>query len=490
MRSIETLKLSSPSAQAQPHMLADAAALARPSPLATGLLFLLSDTLSVVAAPVVAYILWTRFNPKVPSFDRFWPTLLFLLAIYWFQDLYPGAGMTPVEELRRIFTGTSVVYLMFAAGIFLTKEGGAYSRGVFAFSGLLSVIFVPFSRAQICRYFSAKPWWGTPVVVLGAGETARALIKELQAKRSIGYKPIACLDDTKHGVCESIPIVGPLSLAPVLARSFRIRHAILAMAHVRREAMLPLLERCSEVFPHVLVIPNLFGIATLWVSARDLNGVLGLELRHNLLVPFNRLAKRVMDLVVAGIALAFVAPLILVSVLLIKLVSPGKAFYFQEREGFGNRTILIPKLRTMYPNADQALETYLNQNASAKHEWDKYCKLKHDPRILPVVGYLLRRTSLDELPQLWNVLKGEMSLVGPRPFPGYHTAKFDTEFRALRRKVVPGLTGLWQISARSEGDIGVQKQLDTYYIRNWSVWLDLYILSRTARAVLFGRGAY
>jgi Undecaprenyl-phosphate galactose phosphotransferase WbaP len=470
--------------------LAGSAVSARPSPLATGLLFWLSDTLSLVAAPVIAHVLWTRFNPLVPSLGSFWPVLVFFWASYWFQDLYPGAGMTPVEELRRIVTGTSLVYLVLATGIFLTKEGGAYSRGVFAFSGLLSVVLVPFSRAQICHLFSGKSWWGTPVVVVGAGETARALIKELQTKRSIGYKPIACLDDTKHGDCESVPIVGPLSLAPALARSFRVRHAILAMAHVRREVMLPLLERCSEIFPHVIVVPNLFGIATLWVSPRDLGGVLGLELKYKLLVPFNHWVKRAMDLIVGGVGLVCMAPLILLSALWIKLVSPGRAFYFQEREGFGDRTIRIPKLRTMYPDAERLLTSYLSQNPSAKHEWDKYCKLKHDPRILPVVGYFLRRTSLDEIPQLWNVLKGEMSLVGPRPFPGYHTSKFDREFRALRRKVVPGLTGLWQISARSDGDIEVQKQLDTYYIRNWSLWLDFYILSRTAQAILSGKGAY
>ena len=136
------------------------------------------------------------------------------------------------------------------------------------------------------------------------------------------------------------------------------------------------------------------------------------------------------------------------------------------------------------------MQDYLLHNPSAREEWRRYCKLKQDPRVLPVVGAFLRRTSLDELPQLWNVLKGEMTLVGPRPFPEYHLQKFPEEFRRLRRSVVPGLTGLWQVSYRSDGDLQVQMELDREYIENWSVWLDLKILAKTAYVVLTGKGAY
>jgi lipopolysaccharide/colanic/teichoic acid biosynthesis glycosyltransferase len=144
----------------------------------------------------------------------------------------------------------------------------------------------------------------------------------------------------------------------------------------------------------------------------------------------------------------------------------------------------------MYPDAEIILQNYLKRNPDAKHEWQQFFKLKNDPRILPGIGLFLRKASLDELPQFWNVLRGEMSLVGPRPFPHYHLECFSSDFRKMRRSVLPGITGLWQVSGRSDGDLTIQENLDSYYIRNWSIWMDLYLLARTVLVVFSGKGAY
>jgi lipopolysaccharide/colanic/teichoic acid biosynthesis glycosyltransferase len=176
--------------------------------------------------------------------------------------------------------------------------------------------------------------------------------------------------------------------------------------------------------------------------------------------------------------------------LLIKLASPGPVFFRQEREGLDGQTFRVWKLRTMHPNADKRLAELLEQDPELREQWLRNAKLPSDPRLIPMVGPLLRRLSLDELPQLWNVIIGEMSLVGPRPFPQYHLALLSPECKKLRTAVRPGLTGLWQVMVRSNGNIEEQERFDTYYIRNWSLWLDIYILARTGTAVLMARGAY
>jgi lipopolysaccharide/colanic/teichoic acid biosynthesis glycosyltransferase len=220
------------------------------------------------------------------------------------------------------------------------------------------------------------------------------------------------------------------------------------------------------------------------------SGILDLNVRKHIPVTSNWITKRILDYAIATALFLVSIPFLAVCAAWIKAVSPGPAFFRQQREGKDGKPITVMKLRTMYPNAELVLLEHLESHPEDKEGWLRCYKLKHDPRVLPVIGAFLRRYSLDELPQLWNVLRGDMSLVGPRPLPSYHLSSFSEAFLQLRRSVMPGVTGLWQVSARSDGDLSVQEREDTYYIRNWSLWLDFYILLRTIKTLVIPNGAY
>jgi lipopolysaccharide/colanic/teichoic acid biosynthesis glycosyltransferase len=247
----------------------------------------------------------------------------------------------------------------------------------------------------------------------------------------------------------------------------------------------------SRRFPVVQLFPDLAGLANLWVKPRALGAYLTLETQHHRFRRSQRLLKRAFDLVV-GIPVAICAlPIILAAAVGVKIASPsGPVFFSQRRDGRRGREIRIWKIRSMVPNAEQRLAEYLAANPAARFEYERVLKLRQDPRIIPGIGRLLRRSSIDELPQLWGVVTGDLSLVGPRVFLKKEVEMYAPEARDLRREVPPGLTGLWQVNYRSTSDLHVREVADSYYVQNWSLWLDIWILLRTVRVVLFGKGAY
>jgi lipopolysaccharide/colanic/teichoic acid biosynthesis glycosyltransferase len=197
--------------------------------------------------------------------------------------------------------------------------------------------------------------------------------------------------------------------------------------------------------------------------------------------------KRIIDYATCVPVSILAIPLMGVLALSIKLADPGPALFVQEREGLNGRTFRFFKFRTMYVDADARLAAFFEQHPEREAEWRSFFKLDNDPRVIPWIGTFLRKSSLDELPNLFNVLRGDMSLVGPRPFPRYHNETFDPAFRALRHSVWPGITGPWQVE---RGGCDVQSTLDTYYVENWSCGLDLKILIRTIPVLLLSRKAH
>jgi len=274
-----------------------------------------------------------------------------------------------------------------------------------------------------------------------------------------------------------------------LAREQVADTAIFAMPHASRSRLVRFVELASRNFRNVIVIPDLAGIITpSAVMARDLAGTFGVEVKYNLLNPWALRAKRMLDLVGVVVGGLLISPLLLTIAALIKLTSPGPVFYAQQRLGSENKHFRCWKFRTMYADADFYLTDLLQNNPKLRSEWERNQKLRSDPRVTPF-GCFLRKTSLDEVPQLWNVLRGEMSLIGPRPIVDAEVPKYSNIYQ-LYQRVKPGISGLWQVSGRNDTGYEERVALDAHYVRNWSVWLDIVILARTVASVIFCRGAF
>lgn len=290
----------------------------------------------------------------------------------------------------------------------------------------------------------------------------------------------------KFAEVDGVPLVGDLSLAPVLASRLKIPYAVLAMPGVDSPKLLQIVERIGGKFTHLLIIPDLFGFATMSVPAKSLGGILGVEVRQQLLLPGPRLAKRIMDVALTAFGTLFVLPFLLVIGALIKLDSKGPVFYTQKRLGKDGTYFSAYKFRTMHGDGEERLKAILDADPALRAEYDIYHKLRVDPRVTRI-GRVLRKFSLDEFPQLLNVINGDMSLVGPRPYIERELAEMNGQEKIILR-APPGMTGMWQVSDRNATSFAQRVQIDVYYVRNWSPWLDIHILAKTFGVVVKGSG--
>ena len=405
--------------------------------------------------------------------------------------LYPGYGLNEAEELRRSFYAVLSAVAAVAVFAWAFRVGDTLPRMqlVIGFLGLL--VLAPVARRLIKGAMKRSGLWGKPVMVIGSKGVGGRVAGLLEREWVLGYEPVAVFDhDPTLKAAPDRPAGGkPLAQTAVLARRRGVETVIFATPNTRREEVAGLVGWAGATFRDVLVIPNLAGITNSAVVSRDLAGTFAVEIKHNLLDPWALRTKRAVDLIATAVGVLLVAPLILVLALLVYLESGGgPAFYKDRRMGRDGELFSCPKFRTMVPDSEEALRLLLERDPRAREEYFKYHKLRDDPRVTRV-GRFMRKTSLDELPQLWSVLKGEMSLVGPRPYQPRESEDIGQAQREILR-VPPGITGPWQVEGRNRATFEDRVQMDAHYVRDWSVWLDLVILARTVGTVVSGRGAY
>jgi Undecaprenyl-phosphate galactose phosphotransferase WbaP len=455
---------------------------------------LAADILVALLICAVAYALQTVWGEgKLSEVARATtlPSIAVWIGLRALLGLYPGYGLDSVERLRRHVYSVCASVAMLAVLAFALQIGDLLSRPVLLLTFLGLLLVTPFTQYLTRRELKRLKLWGRPVIVLSYADTGAESVDLLESEWDLGYRPVGLFDNNltpAGGAYRGTAYADTLAEAMTVGRRRKIDTCIFAMPYTRREQLADMVRTASDGFQHIIILPNLKGVTNSAVVARDLSGTLALEVKQNLLNPWAKRLKRGLDLFGAVVGGLIISPFLLIIAALIKLDSPGPVLFGHRRLGARDKHFLCWKFRTMHEDAERVLNEHLQRHPDLQAEWEKNHKLRDDPRITRI-GRLLRKTSLDELPQLWNVLRGEMSLAGPRPIVDAEVPKYEKDYE-LYRRIRPGMSGFWQVGGRSEVDYSERVAMDAYYVRNWSVWLDVTILFRTVKIVLFGRGAY
>ncbi|MEW6582694.1 MAG: sugar transferase, partial [Actinomycetota bacterium] len=352
---------------------------------------------------------------------------------------------------------------------------------------LLGVIGLPLVRAGVRRRVVPRVGGRERTIIVGAGRVGQNIARKLLRHPELSLEPIGFVDSDPWDLdpdLGDIPVLGPEDSLVTIAALERADRIILTFSRANPEQLIELMRWSDLHRIHVTIVPNYFEVLTSQVEVDDLNGIPVLDLRPARLSRAALATKRATDLVLTILALPLLVPTFLAIALAVKLDSRGPVFFRQPRTGRAGRRFLIYKFRTMVPDAELQRDTLLNRNEVT----GPLFKIKDDPRVTRV-GRFLRRTSLDELPQLINVLKGEMSLVGPRPFVVYEDEHI-TGWARRRLDLTPGITGLWQVMGRNDMPFDEMVKLDHLYATRWSLLWDINILLKTIPSVLRRRGAY
>ncbi len=415
--------------------------------------------------------------------------VMILMLLFYLRGLYPGVGIHYVDELRYIVSDTALAYLGVIGFTFVLQTGLVYSRLILIFAAVLSMGLIPLNRYLIRRPLIFWRLWGEPALIIGDSHKARSMQDYFMVNLQLGIRPVAVVDNENPMVTNGnfICPAQPFCSIKLLARQLSIRTALVIIDDI--EDVHQLANKYHPIFHRVIFIKDQkdnYALASL--QTLDFINVIGLQVRNDLLSGTSQAFKRLIDVIGSLLGILVLAPLMGLIAIVIKCDSPGPVFYRQLRMGKNGKVFQMFKFRSMHYNSTQIFNAAMRTDLKLQQEWKKYQKLINDPRITRV-GRIMRKFSIDELPQLWNVLVGEMSMVGPRPFMP-DQRKLYGEYIKNYYSVVPGMTGLWQVSGRNETTFAERVVLDIEYIQRWSLWLDIYILFKTIKIIIFTRNGH
>lgn len=439
------------------------------------------------------------FSGSLPEFifsyeyflSFFWMPIIYVIFIAY-ENLYT-TNLPFWDETRKIIMSVTISFLIITAIITFGNMNVRFSRTVLFGTWFFSMFVLPVFRLLGKKCLSKLEIWKERVLILGAGNAGRLVAEGLSREKHMGYEVIGFLDDDeqKKGLfLAGKKIFGEVKHLPRFVNDLDIKTVILAMPSLPPEKISSLTAWIQSYAINTVVIPDIKGVALLNTDLLHLfyEEIFLMNIKNNLKSPFNRFVKRIFDIFLSILLLPLLLPLIGIVGILIKLETPGPAIYLHQRIGKNGKIFSCFKFRTMHKDAEELLKDILQSNENMRKEWEETWKLKDDPRVTKI-GKFLRKTSLDELPQIFNVLKGDMSFIGPRPYL-LREKKYINESLPIITSINPGITGLWQVSGRSNIGYKYRIKLDTWYVMNWSLWLDIVILFKTLKVVIRGEGAF
>ena len=457
------------------------------SSFTSGIALMVSDCLMVMLSIGTSFFIinlinhsWINFR----SFVEYWIYLPPTLVVFYAAGLYPGISLPPADEVKKFSICSFFIFVGIALSITVEDADEKLPLVVALILAVpIALVLLPSGREFARHVLSKSKLYGVPAIIFTNGNSADFIIDRLLKRPDLGYKPALIIkeDASQPSSYCGIPVFPPTNEIKKIVSDTRIKVAIIC--NWRSDPA-----EITNAFRYSISIPKPQDINSISTNIRDFGGILVYSSTNNLTKKFSLFIKRSVDLLILLVSSPFVLPLVLVVSLLIKLSGPGPVFYGHKRIGKNGKEFKCWKFRSMVVDADKQLEKILAENPEMRAEWEKDRKFTNDPRVTKI-GKFLRKTSIDEIPQFFNILTGEMSFIGPRPVTRPELAKYGSKADFIL-SVQPGLSGMWQISGRSDTGYEERITLDSYYIQNWSIWLDIWIIIKTIYVVLNGKGAY
>ena len=422
---------------------------------------------------------------------------LLFVAVVWFGFEGHYSKRSPYyDKIRLIIKICFVMALADAAFMFFDKS--YFSRIVLLLNWILAPCLLLLMRSAVRIFLIHIGGWTRPFVIIGSGENAMETARAFNAESSMGYHLVAFLIPNEKNATalnykdqfgNTIPCIHLGQNAEHILQNFEDIHVVVAMEQDAIDEFQLMTKQASRLCRNVQIVPSLRGLPLYGMQVNHFfrHEVLLLTIRNNLGQRGKRVLKRSFDIFASSSALIIGLPVFLLVGL--GVAASGRPIFFgHKRVGQYKRSFLCYKFRTMLPDSEKILLELLARDPEAKADWARDFKLKNDPRVTPF-GQFLRKTSLDELPQFWNVLRGDMSLVGPRPIVEAELERYGAQVDYYL-ETKPGITGLWQISGRNDIDYDTRVNLDAWYVKNWSLINDIGILIETVKVILKKDGAY